>query len=141
MREQTEKTTFSCKDDQCKTLHFNGVGARVLYIDEAHTALDIFRFAAFFLLKKVWLRNTLPTYDLDICSFFSSGISPIKRMNVCTILTLTKSSPMLLSGTFPASYRPHFGSQLYIYSTLLYFPLQRPSDIINKTKVFSVQLG
>jgi len=28
-----------------------GVGARDLYIDEAHTALDIFRFAAFFQLK------------------------------------------------------------------------------------------
>ena len=27
---------------------YNGVGARDLYIDEAHTALDIFRFAAFF---------------------------------------------------------------------------------------------
>ena len=27
-----------------------GAGARDLYIDEAHTALDIFRFAAFFVL-------------------------------------------------------------------------------------------
>ena len=31
---------------------YTGVGARNLYIDEAHTALDIFRFAAFFLGKQ-----------------------------------------------------------------------------------------
>ena len=37
LRAQTEKTTFSCKDD--------------LYIDEAHTALDIFHFAVFFYIK------------------------------------------------------------------------------------------
>ena len=36
VRAETEKTTFLCKDD-C-----------TLYIDEAHTALDIFRFAVFF---------------------------------------------------------------------------------------------
>ena len=30
---------------------YNGVGARDLYIDEAHMALDIFRFAAFFYWK------------------------------------------------------------------------------------------
>ena len=35
MRAQTEKTTFTCKDD--------------FFIDEAHMALDIFSFAAFFL--------------------------------------------------------------------------------------------
>ena len=37
IRAQTEKMTFSCKDD--------------LYIDEAHTALDIFHFAVFFYIK------------------------------------------------------------------------------------------
>ena len=31
---------------------YNGVGARDLYIDEAHTALNIFRFAAFLCWKK-----------------------------------------------------------------------------------------
>ena len=44
MRGQTEKTTFSCKDDYM----YIGVGSRNLYIDKAHTALDIFCFAAFF---------------------------------------------------------------------------------------------
>ena len=39
MREQTENTTFACKDD-C-----------TLNIDEAHTALDIFRFVVFFFMK------------------------------------------------------------------------------------------
>ena len=42
MRAQTVKTTST------KLYIYNGVGARDLYIDEAHTALDIFRFAAFF---------------------------------------------------------------------------------------------
>ena len=42
MRAQTEKTTFSCKDDQCKTLHLYWSGAKDLFIDEAHTALGIF---------------------------------------------------------------------------------------------------
>ena len=41
---ETEKTTSA------KLYIFIGVGARDLYIDEAHTALDIFRFAAFFLV-------------------------------------------------------------------------------------------
>ena len=45
---QTEKTIFSCKDDYAKLYIYMGVGARDLYIDEAHTALDIFRFAVFF---------------------------------------------------------------------------------------------
>ena len=47
---QTEKTTFSCKDDYCKALYiyWSGGQARDLYIDKAHTALDIFRLAAFF---------------------------------------------------------------------------------------------
>ena len=40
MHTQTKKTTFSCKDD-------------CMYIDEAHTALDIFRFAVFFLFGSV----------------------------------------------------------------------------------------
>ena len=48
MREHSEKTTFSCKDDYRKALHIYWSGARDLYIDEAHMALDIFRFAAFF---------------------------------------------------------------------------------------------
>ena len=38
MRAQTEKMTFSCKDD-------------CTYIDKAHTALDIFRFAVLFLIS------------------------------------------------------------------------------------------
>ena len=41
MHAQTEKTTFSCKDD------YIGVGAKDMYIEEAHMALDIFRFAVF----------------------------------------------------------------------------------------------
>ena len=48
MREQTEKTTFSCKDDSCKTLHLYWSGVKDLFIDEAHTVQDIFRFAVFF---------------------------------------------------------------------------------------------
>ena len=37
-----------------------GVGARDLYIDEAHTALDIFRFAVFFI-------NNLLSENILIC--------------------------------------------------------------------------
>ena len=48
---QTEKTTFSCKDSSAKLYIYIGVGARDLYIDEAHMALDILRFAAFFFLE------------------------------------------------------------------------------------------
>ena len=62
MREQTENT-FSCKDNSGKALHIYWSGGKgptaqsfVLkmqpfnnfYIDEAHTVLDIFRFAVFF---------------------------------------------------------------------------------------------
>ena len=43
IRAQTEKTTFSSE-----TLHIHWSGVRDLYIDEAHTALDIFHFAVFF---------------------------------------------------------------------------------------------
>ena len=46
MRSQTEKTIFSFKDD---------------YIDEAHTALDIFCFVVFFYLFSVSLGNALTT--------------------------------------------------------------------------------
>ena len=48
MHAQTEKTTFSCKDDKSKTLHLYWSGARDLFIYEAHTVLDIFCFAVFF---------------------------------------------------------------------------------------------
>ena len=43
-----------------------------------------------FFLEKVWLRNTLPTYNLEICptfrSFFSSESSPnvMIKLFVCT---------------------------------------------------------
>ena len=50
MRVQTEKTTFSCKDDQGKFYMYIGVGSRDLFIDKAHMALDIFRFAVVFFL-------------------------------------------------------------------------------------------
>ena len=41
-----------CKDDYI----YIGVGARDLYIDKAHTALDIFHFAAFFFSNKLLLK-------------------------------------------------------------------------------------
>ena len=40
---------FHAKTTSAKIYIYNGVGARDLYIDKAHTALDIFRFAAFFM--------------------------------------------------------------------------------------------
>ena len=52
MHAQTEKTTFSCKDSSAKLYIYIGRGVRDLYIDEAHMALDIFRFAVFFILHK-----------------------------------------------------------------------------------------
>merc|ERR1711875_214839 len=58
MREQTEKTTFSCKDDYCKTLHLYWSGARDLFIDEAHMALGIF---------PVFISCMLPT---PLCGIF-----------------------------------------------------------------------
>ena len=39
---------FHTKMTSAKFYIYNGVGAWYLYIDETHTALDIFRFAAFF---------------------------------------------------------------------------------------------
>ena len=48
MRAQTENTP---KTTSAKIYIYIGVGARDLYIDEAHTALDIFRFAAFLIYK------------------------------------------------------------------------------------------
>ena len=45
---QTEKTTFHAKTTNAKLYIYIGVGVRDLYIDEAHMALDIFRFAVFF---------------------------------------------------------------------------------------------
>ena len=39
---------FYAKTTNAKLYIYIGVGARDLYINEAHTALDIFRFAAFF---------------------------------------------------------------------------------------------
>ena len=47
MRTCSEKTTFYAKTTSAKLYIYIGVGARDLYNDEAHTALDIFRFAAF----------------------------------------------------------------------------------------------
>ena len=40
--------TEHAKTTSAKLYIYIGVGARDLYIDEAHTALDIFRFVAFF---------------------------------------------------------------------------------------------
>ena len=43
-----------------------------------------------FFLEKVWLRNTLPTYDLDICPNFRSfflGLSPYKHVCIVEIFT------------------------------------------------------
>ena len=50
---QTEKTTFS-KTTSAKLYIYDGMGARVLYIDAVHTALDIFCFAAFFSCGLLW---------------------------------------------------------------------------------------
>ena len=55
MRAQTKKTTFSYKDNLCKALH---IYWRDLYIDKAHTALDIFRVAVFFPVE---------TKDVEVC--------------------------------------------------------------------------
>ena len=50
MREQTEKRHFHAKTTSAKLYIYIGVGSRDLYIDEAHTALDIFRFVIFFFM-------------------------------------------------------------------------------------------
>ena len=56
MREQTEKTTSA------KLYTYNGV--RDLYINEAHMALDIFRFAAFFIKRgMIKIQIHLATYN------------------------------------------------------------------------------
>ena len=49
---------FHAKTTSAKLYLYIGVGVRDLYIDEAHTALDIFRFAAFFNQKICMLRKT-----------------------------------------------------------------------------------
>ena len=46
---------------QCKTIHiYIEVGVRDLYIEEAHTALDILRFAAFFLTPSCYTLSYQP---------------------------------------------------------------------------------
>ena len=47
----TEKTTFHAKMTTAKLYLYIGLGASDLYIDETHTALDIFRFAVFFFIR------------------------------------------------------------------------------------------
>ena len=37
-----------------------------------------------FFLEKVWLRNTLPTYDLDICPNFRSFFSDLSPKGILT---------------------------------------------------------
>ena len=44
---------FRAKKTGAKHYIYNGVGARGLYIDEAHMVLDIFRFAAFLDLELI----------------------------------------------------------------------------------------
>ena len=53
MRAQTEKTIFSCKDDYWD----GGKGARDFYIEKAHMALDIFRFAVFLSYRMLLHQN------------------------------------------------------------------------------------
>ena len=53
MRAQTEKH-FHAKNTCAKLYIYIGVGARDLYIDETHTALDIFRFAVFLNITDVF---------------------------------------------------------------------------------------
>ena len=45
-----ERQHFYAKMTRANLYVYIGVGARDLYIDEAHTALDMFRFAAFFII-------------------------------------------------------------------------------------------
>ena len=47
MHAKTEKQHFHGKTTSAKLYIYNGVKARDLYNDEAHTALDILRFVAF----------------------------------------------------------------------------------------------
>ena len=60
MRVQTEKTTSA------KLYIYNGVEARDLCIDKAHTALDIFRFSEFFMKEqtKVRLKGQRPVVKI-----------------------------------------------------------------------------
>ena len=54
---QTKRQHFHTKTTSAKLYIYNGVAARDLYIDEAHTALDIFRFAVFFVtVSKLYNR-------------------------------------------------------------------------------------
>ena len=81
---------FHAKTTSAKLYIYNGVGARDLYIDEAHTALDIFRFAAFFnpdliLFVKILVKEdkslTSGTIVVgDLCQIITS-ISLIIKMN------------------------------------------------------------
>ena len=71
MHTQTEKTTFHAKTTSAKLYIYIGVGARDLYIDEAHMALGIFRFALFFNLDAslmhghMWRKDDISTVKLD----------------------------------------------------------------------------
>ena len=61
---------FHAKTTGAKLYIHNGVGAKDLYIDEAHMALDIFRFVAF--LKQIFLEFILTLYSkIDIIGFDS----------------------------------------------------------------------
>ena len=74
----------------CAKLYiYNGVGARDLYIDEAHTALDIFRFAAFLdihfnagikelesnTLKSVFSRGNKVNVELRLCCLYVGAVT------------------------------------------------------------------
>ena len=48
IRDQQKRQYFHSKATGAKLYIYIGVGPRDLYIDKAHTALDIFRFAVFF---------------------------------------------------------------------------------------------
>ena len=60
MREQ-KRQHFHAKTTSAKLYIYIGVGARDLHIDEAHTALDIFRFAVFFFINQT--RQKLVGWD------------------------------------------------------------------------------
>ena len=75
------ESRFSFRMTSNKAYHFQTTANHHRFI-KVWTSIDdlptlIFFCPNFFFLEKVWLRNTLPTYDLDICPNFHSFFLPL----------------------------------------------------------------
>ena len=89
-----------------------------------------------FFLEKVWLRNTLPTYDLDICPNFRSFFLDLSPNLYCQGLSLTFSTSLKSSWFSMYKSTSSFNS----YGNALYDTTPSPTNrkIFLASSVFSL---